>query len=207
VHEDHQEEHASFPVAPRSEDSSRHTDLEDLCDEHIDTTSLLLFQSSLDLFKDVRSLDSFKDVRGSLEPKSEQVEVYYRPIKAETINETPKETPKSGAQRNKKKSVLKSCLSFRVEQGTCSTDGDFTAELSLTSGRGRKSVDISERTVNTFRCYPDNDVQADDKSDEDVQADDRRGVGFSEVTVRTFVCRLGDNPSTSKYIDFVVKAY
>jgi hypothetical protein len=156
VHDDHQEEDANFPVA-KSEDCSRHTDLEELCSEHIDTPRLLLFQSSLDLFKDVRSFDLFKDGRG-LEPKSEQVEVYYRSIKSGTIDETPKETPKPGAQM-KKNSVLKSCLNFRVEQGTCSTDGDFTAELSL---------------------------------------NDSRFVDFSEVTVRTFVCRLGDNPSTSK---------
>ena len=186
--DDHQEvEDDNFSVAG-SENFFRHTDLKDLCDDHIDAR-LLLFQSSLGLFSDVRGAKY----------KSDQVlEVSPRPIKTEMIAETPKETPKPEAQMKKKRSALKSCLSFKVEQGTCSTDGDFTAELSLTSGRG-KSVDFSSgSTVNTFHCDPEDDVQADDRSD-DAQADDRSGVDFSEVTVRTFACRLGDNPSTSKY--------
>ena len=152
---DHQVEDDNFSVA-RIGDLSRHAeDLKDLCDDN--ETRLLLFQSSLDLFSDVRGP----------KPKSEQVEVSPCPInktvtKAETIDETPKETPKPEAQMKKKRSALKSCLRVRVEQGTCSTDEDVTAELSLKSGRG-KSVD------------------------------------FSDVTVRTFACRLGDNPSASKY--------
>jgi hypothetical protein len=145
--------------AARSGDWSRHADVKGLCD-HVETR-LLLFQSSLDLFSDVRSP----------KPKSEQVEVS-RPInkivtKAETIDQT----PQPAAQQKKKKSALKSCL--RVEQGTCSTDEDFSGNI-----------------VNTFQQWDQED---------DVQADDRNSVDFSEVTVRTFACRLGDNPSASKY--------
>ena len=166
---DHQVEDDDFSVA-RSEDLSRHAYLKDLC-IHIETR-LLLFQSSLDLFSDVRGP----------KPKSEQaVEVSPRPInetvtKAETIDETPKDSSKLTSQ-SKKKSTLKGCLRVRAEQGTCSTDEDVvTAELGLTLGRG-KSVN------------PEDDVQADNKS----------GVDFSDVTVRTFACRLGDNPSASKH--------
>lgn len=166
----------NFSVA-RSKDFSGHADLKDLCD-HIETR-LLLFQSSLDLFSDARDHSSRK-------PKPEQVEVS-RPIETVTITETIDETPKPTAQMKKKKgSALKSCL--RVEQGTsCSTDGDVTAELSLTSGQG-KSVDSPRSTVNFSQCDPQDDDDAGGRS----------GVDFSEVTVRTFTCRLGDNPSTSK---------
>ena len=176
--DDHQEvEDDNFSVAG-SKEFSRRLDLKDLCDDHVDAR-LFLFQSSLGLFSDVRGP----------KPKSEQVEVSPCPIKTETIAETPKETPKPEAPVKKKKFALKSCLSFKVDRGTCSSDGDFTADLSLTSGRW-KSVDLSSgSTVNTFHCNPEDDVQADDMS----------GVYFSEVTVRTFACCLGDNPSTSKY--------
>jgi hypothetical protein len=163
----------NFLVA-MSEDYSGHADLKDLSD-HIETR-LLLFQSSLDLFSDVRGP----------KPKSKQVEAS-RPIKTVTKAETIDETPKAKAQMKNKKSALKSCL--RAEQETCSTDGDVTSELSLASGQG-KSLDLSRSsTVNTFQSDPEDDVQADDRS----------GVDFSEVTVRTFACRLGDNPSASKY--------
>ena len=194
--DDHQEvEDDNFSVAG-SKEFSRRLDLKDLCDDHVDAR-LFLFQSSLGLFSDVRGP----------KPKSEQVEVSPCPIKTETIAETPKETPKPEAPVKKKKFALKSCLSFKVDRGTCSSDGDFTADLSLTSGRW-KSVDLSSgSTVNTFHCNPEDDVQADDMSgsvqaddrNDDAQADVRSGVYFSEVTVRTFACCLGDNPSTSKY--------
>ena len=110
---DEQVEDDNFSVV-RSKDSLGSEDLNNICD-HIES-SLLLFQSSMDLFG---------DVRGSGEPKSEQAEVSH-PIKNEltkaetTVHNTPKETPKPTAQAKKK-----SCL--KVEQGTCSTDGDVTA--------------------------------------------------------------------------------
>jgi hypothetical protein len=84
---------------------------------------------------------------------------------AETIDKTSKPT----APTKKKKSALKSCFKvLLVEQGTCSTDGDLTAELSqpriTTTG---ESVDFSGRTVtSTFQCYPEDDIKADDTSDD-----------------------------------------
>lgn len=166
-------------VVMSSKDYLGSEDLNDICD-HIES-SLLLFQSSMDLFSDVRGIG---------EPKSEQGEVSH-PIKNEltkaetTVDKTPKETPKPKAYQIKKKSCLK------AEQGTCSTDGDVTAEFSLTSGWAESALDLSGNTVNRppFQgCNPEDDVQADDRS----------VVKFSEVTVRNFACRLGDNPSTSK---------
>ena len=170
----------NFSAVVTSDDLPRSDDLEDLCD--CIETRLLLFQSSFDLFSDVRGSN----------PKSEQVEVF-RPIqsaaKAETIDTTPKPT----AQTKKKKSALKSCLKI-LEQGTCSVDEDLTADTSITLSGRRKSV-----VTSTFQCYPEDDVQADDKGDEVEATDGMRGVHFAEITVRTFACRLGDNPSTSKY--------
>jgi hypothetical protein len=176
--DDHGEDD-NFSVATNEDFPCSEQDfLEDLCCDHHIETRLLLFQSSLDLFHDV----------GDRKPNSEQVEVS-RPIKtvakAETLDKTTKETAKS---------VLMGCLKV-LEQETYSTDTDadtvFTAsELSVTSGRG-DTVDFLGRTVTTFECYPEDDVQ---------EADDTvRGVDFAEITVRTFACRLGDNPSTSKY--------
>jgi hypothetical protein len=125
---------------------------------------------SLDLFRDVRDPEPKVEVSGSIKTDVP---------KAETIDETPT------VQMKNIKSALTTFL--RVEQGTCSTDSDFTAELSLTSRWG-ESVDFSGSTssVNAFQCDPEDNAQADDRSG-DVQADDRSGVYFSEVTVRTFV--------------------
>jgi hypothetical protein len=154
-------------------------DLKELCGQIETRSRLLLVQSSLDLYNGVRVP----------EPKSEQVEVP-RPIKTAVVVKAERidETPKPAAQK-KKQFVLKSCLV--LEQGTCSTDGDTTAELSFTSSGGRgKSVDFSESTRM-------NALQFD--REDDSQTDDRSRVDFSEVTVITFACRLGDNPSVSKY--------
>jgi hypothetical protein len=182
--DDQVEDADNFSVA-RSEDfSCIDEDLKELCCQI--ESRLLLFQSSLDLFSDVRDP----------KPKqSEQVEeVPPRPIKtvllvkAETIDET----PKPAAQKKKKQSAAsKSCLRSQHEQGACSIDLDTTAELSLASSRGRggKSIDFSdESTSNTFQFDEEDDSQADDRS----------RVDFSAVTVITFACRLGNNPSVSK---------
>jgi hypothetical protein len=167
-----------FSIATNEDFPGSEDLLEDLCCcGHIETR-LLLFQSSLDLFH---------DVGGASKPKSEQVDEASRPIKTVTKAETIDKTTKP---------ALMSCLKV-LEQETCSSDTetatetDFTvSDLSLTSGRG-KTVDCFRRTGTAFECYPEDDVL-------EVADDVVRGVDFAEITVRTFACCLGDNPSTSK---------
>jgi hypothetical protein len=177
------EDHNNFSVATNEDFPGREDLLEDLCCRGHIETRLLLLQSSLDLFH---------DVGGASKPKSEQVDEASRPIKTvtktETIDKTTNETPTP---------ALMSCLKV-LQQETYSTDTDtdtdtdFTvSELSFKSGRG-KTVDCFRRTGTTFECYPEDGVL-------EVADDVVRGVDFAEITVRTFACRLGDNPSTSKY--------
>ena len=186
---------------------SRHADLMGRC-YNILETGLLLFESSFDLFPD--------DARGPHPKVSGRIEPV---INAETIDGTPKETPKTiTAQSQKKKSALKRrCL--KTEQArTLSIVGDVTAELSLTPEQGKRVAFFESTVNNAFQCDPEDGVQVEDKicalssarrtyarRTESERTVVGSGVDFSEVTVRTFACRFGDNPSVSKCCTNIVK--